>query len=169
MTLLGPEPMGGGIVAKVYSDLRTASRIPAQRPITLRSFENEPIDALVEDLSRSGFAMSTIADLELGSEIGLSIGGVLRRRVRVVRRVGLAYGCEFLSPLSDLEVKSAFLAGDVIAPVFASDDALLRPKNGSEQAAGPKLSVLARAYVIGGMIVALWMALYFVVRRSSAL
>lgn len=167
MTLLGPEPEGRGIAARVYPDHRSASRIAAQRRITLRPPGNEPIDAVVEDLSRSGFAMSTVASLAIGSVVGLSLSGVVRRRVRVVRRVGLAYGCEFLSPLSEMEVNAALLSGDVIAPDFAAEGAFLQGEEALPRAAGRKLSYLARAYVLGALVLSLWMALILIVRLVS--
>lgn len=165
MTLLESEPEGHGIAARVYPDLRSASRIAAQRPITLRPPGNEPIDAMVEDLSRSGFAMSTVASLAVGSIVGLSLSGVVRRRVRVVRRVGLAYGCEFLSPLSEMEITAALHSGDVVVPDFALDGAIPDGDQCVPRASVRKLSYLARAYILGALVTSLWIALIFVVRR----
>jgi hypothetical protein len=164
MTLLRAEPMGPVIPAKIQPDLRAASRIVAQRAITLRSFGNEPIDAVVEDLSRTGFAMSTVADIAIGSIIGLSLRGTVQRRVKVVRRVGLAYGCEFLAPLSELEVNAALVSGEVIAPAF-SENIGLKTHGGLHRTNVRKLSYLTRAYILGALILFLWMTLIFVGRR----
>ena len=165
MTLLGSEPEGHGIAARVYPDSRSASRVAAQRRITLRPPGNEPVDAVVEDLSRSGFAMSTVASLAIGSVVGLSLSGVVRRRVRVVRRVGLAYGCEFLSPLSEMELKAALLSGDVIATNFGTEYAFPSGDDGLPRTSGRKLSHLARAYILGTVVISLWIALILVGRR----
>lgn len=167
MTLLGPEPEARGIAARVYPEKRNASRIATQRRITLRPPGNEPVDAVVEDLSSAGFAMSTIASLAIGSVVGLSLSGIVKRRVRVVRRVGLAYGCEFLSPLSEMEVNAALLSGEVVAPDFAADGAFLKGEEALPRVAVRKLSYLARAYILGALVILLWAALILVVRRVS--
>lgn len=157
MTILDRENSGLRLAAQVYLDNRAAPRVPTERPVTLRTEREEPIDALIEDLSLSGFGMSTLADLPIGSIVGLSIGGALRRRVKIVRRAGLAYGCEFLTPLSDLEVGSALRAGDVVAANFVEEraaEAMSRP-------AGRKLSYLAKLYILVGMLAALWAILIY--------
>jgi len=154
MTILDRENSGLRLTAQVYLDSRAAPRLQADRPVTIRTDREEPIDALIEDLSLSGFGMSTLADLPVGSIVGLSIGGALRRRVKIVRRTGLAYGCEFLTPLSDLEVSSALRAGDVVAASFVAE-----PRGDKAAAAKPggrKLSFLARLYVLVGTLTALW-------------
>ena len=153
------------LAAQIHPEGRAAQRIAAERPITLRSPKNEPIEAVVEDLSRSGFAMSTIADLKIGSVVGLSVAGVLRRRVRVVRRIGLVYGCEFLTPLSDLEVNAALRSGDVVAPEFMSDRNGVGEIYGSPRVPGRKLSYLSRAYILGGLIMSLWAVVIVVAWR----
>ena len=167
MTLVDSETANHGIAAKIYADLRTDARFSARRPITLRTFKNEPIDAVVEDLSRGGFAVSTLANIELGATIGLSVGGVFRRKVRVVRRVGLVYGCEFLSPLSDSQVKAALRSGDIVLPEFVRDTASPDSHEGQQQSAGINLSFRSKAYIVGGLISSLWMILVLVLRHAS--
>ncbi|MEG3123340.1 PilZ domain-containing protein [Sphingomonas sp. GB1N7] len=152
MTILDRETSGLRLTAQVYLDNRTAPRMPAERQVTLRTEREEPVDAMIEDLSLSGFGMSTLADLPIGSVVGLSIGGALRRRVKIVRRVGLAYGCEFLTPLSDLEVNSALRAGDVVEANF-----LTGPHDESAtRSSTRKLSYLAKLYILIGLLAALW-------------
>jgi hypothetical protein len=165
MTLLGVEPASPRLAARLYPENRGAPRAPAIRPITLRTARNKPIDAMVENLSRSGFAMSTTADLGIGTVIGLSIGGALRRRVRIVRRIGLAYGCEFLSPLSDLEVGAALRSGDVVAAHFFSDTNALQQASASGRSETRKLSHLAKAYILGALLISLWATLITLVWR----
>lgn len=157
MTILDREASGLRLAAQVYLDNRAAPRVATDRQITLRTEREEPIDALIEDLSLSGFGMSTLADLPIGSVVGLSIGGALRRRVKIVRRVGLAYGCEFLTPLSDLEVSSALRAGDVVAANFVAEPS----SDFSARRSGRKLSYLAKLYVLVGLLTALWAILIY--------
>jgi hypothetical protein len=159
MTTLGQELPDTRLSARLYTEMRNAPRVPGGRSVTLRSATHEPIDALIEDLSRSGFGMSALADLKIGSVVGLSVGGALRRRVRIVRRAGLAYGCEFLTPLSDLEVSAALRSGDVVTANFLADD-IDRPEEISRTPMR-KLSYLARLYVLLGLMISLWGALIY--------
>ena len=144
------------LAAQVYIDNRGFERLRADRHVTLRGARQEPMDALIEDLSLSGFGMSTLADLPVGSIVGLSIGGALRRRVKIVRRAGLAYGCEFLTPLSDLEVSAALRAGDIVEANFVAEQ---RTDPARDQTR--KLSYLAKLYVLIGLIGSLWAALIY--------
>ena len=150
--------------ARLYPDMRNAPRTPGSRAVTLRTVAHEPIDALIEDLSRSGFGMSALADLKIGSVVGLSVGGALRRRVRIVRRAGLAYGCEFLTPLSDLEVSAALRSGDVVAANFLTDE-MVRPDESPAKTQMRKLSYLARLYVLLGLMISLWGILIYAAWR----
>ncbi|MDB5584379.1 MAG: hypothetical protein JWR80_9555 [Bradyrhizobium sp.] len=165
MSMLSEEPISPRLAARLYPENRGAARSKTERPVTLRAARNVPVDAMVENLSRTGFAMSTIADLGIGSVIGLSVGGALRRRVRIVRRVGFAYGCEFLSPLSDLEVSAALRSGDVVAADFLSDAATSAAPSGFDKTQTRKLSYLARAYILGGLMISLWAILIALVWR----
>ena len=152
MTILDREHSGSRLAAQVYLDSRAAPRLQADRQVTLRTDREEPVDALIEDLSLTGFGMSTMADLPVGSVVGLSIGGALRRRVKIVRRAGLAYGCEFLTPLSDMEVSSALRSGDVVAANFLTEPRLDK----ATKPAGRRLSYLAKLYVLVGILITLW-------------
>jgi hypothetical protein len=109
--------------------------------------------------------MSTIANLAIGSIVGLSVGGAVRRRVKVVRRAGLAYGCEFLSPLSEMEVKAALLSGDVVAADFAFEGASSGEGQAFPSVPARKLSYLSRAYILGTLVMSLWIALIYIGRR----
>lgn len=150
--------------ARLYTDMRNAPRVSGGRPVTLRSAAHEPMDALIENLSRSGFGMSALADLKVGSVVGLSVGGALRRRVRIVRRTGLAYGCEFLTPLSDLEVSAALRSCDVVKANFLTEE-VERPDGSSARTPMRKLSYLARLYVLLGLMISLWGMLIYAAWR----
>jgi len=73
--------------------------------------------------------------------------------------MGLAYGCEFLSPLSDLEVSAALRSGDVVAADFLSDAAGSNDASAPGRSQARKLSYLARAYVLGALLISLWATL----------
>lgn len=165
ISMLEEEAVGTRLIARLHPENRRSPRAAADRAVTLRRSNDEPLDALVENLSRSGFAMSTVADLGIGTVIGLSFGGALRRRVRIVRRIGLAYGCEFLAPLSDLEVSAALRSGDVVVADFVPDPDRAEEAGGSARAKARKLSYLARAYILGALLVSLWAVLITLVWR----
>lgn len=139
--------------AQLYPENRSASRMIIDRPVTLRPDDNRPIDAVIENLSRTGFGMVSSANLAIGAVVGLSVAGAPRRNVKIVRRTGLAYGCEFISPLSDLELSAALQSQEVVSANFISGD----PKvSHASRGSSRKFSYLARAYILVGLVIVLW-------------
>ncbi|RYX81324.1 PilZ domain-containing protein [bacterium] len=61
-------------------------------------------DVSVRDLSSTGLSMSWTFGLSLGDVITLKIDGLGRREATIVRNAGPSMGCEFLSPLTELEL-----------------------------------------------------------------
>lgn len=101
-----------GLAAHLYQDARWAERHQVERDATLRDPAWSPIDAVVEDLSETGFRVIAAADIAVGAEIGLGLSGIGTREARVVRRAGTLYGCEFLVPLTAEQLKAALAAPD---------------------------------------------------------
>ena len=158
---MSSRPLIDGILevrlqAQLYPENRTSSRMITDRPVTLRPDDNSPIDAVIENLSRTGFGMVSSANLAIGAVVGLSVAGAPRRNVKIVRRTGLAYGCEFISPLSDLEFSAALQSQPVVSANFISgnDTAVSIPH--ASRGTDRKLSYLARAYILAGLVTVLW-------------
>lgn len=139
------------MAATLSSTGRVAQRIPAARPATLRDAFRQPIDIFIENLSVVGFGMSTMADLPLGSLVSLQLAGIERRDARVVRRLGLSYGCEFIVPLDAWELTGALDASAVLNGQFPAEDGMAR-------AGRPTLRFhpLKRAAVLLSVNLALW-------------
>lgn len=112
-----------GIVAQLYRDARWAARRKVEIEATLRDPDWSPADAVVEDLSASGFRVVVAADLAEGAEVSLGIAGIGLRHARVVRRTEDGYGCEFLIPLTEAQVQAALQArpADPVALPPAAD------------------------------------------------
>jgi hypothetical protein len=87
---------------------------------TLRDEERQPIDVSIEDLSRTGFLMSSASVLPLASIIGIGIAGIAKRDARIVRRAPSGYGCEFLVPITDADIAAAQIAETVVQGAFDS-------------------------------------------------
>lgn len=101
---------------------RSTLRIPTARPATLRDAQRQPIDIFIENLSVDGFGMSTTTSLSRGERVSLQLAGIEPREARVVRRLGLSYGCEFVTPLDPRELASALEAGIVLNGQFTTQD-----------------------------------------------
>lgn len=145
------------LIAQLYTDGRGAERVSAGRGATLRDSGQRPIDIVIEDLSATGFGISTAEDIPVGSILNLRLAGISKRDVRVVRRFGLNYGCEFAPPLDERELDLALSAGSVVDASFAiSELAPLLPLD-------TKLSPPLRAGVLFGTIAALWLTIIFAV------
>ena len=148
------------LVAQLYrEDARKAKRKFAGREATLRDAVERPIDIVVEDLSIGGFGMSTTEDLPVGCVLNLRLPGIGKRKVRVVRRFGLNYGCEFAQSLSDAELGGALNGGSVVTGSFMSPEgstSVLRARDA-------KLTTPLRVGVLGGMVGVLWLAILLAV------
>lgn len=95
------------IIAQLYRDARWAARRKVEIEATLRDPDWSPADAVVEDLSASGFRVTIAAEFPEGAEVSLGIAGIGLRHARIVRRTENGYGCEFLIPLTEAQVRRA--------------------------------------------------------------
>lgn len=153
------------LTATLYPDNRSAKRLALGRDATLRNTARRPVDVLIQELSATGFGMSTNVDFAVGSIVSLRLAGVIKRKVRVVRRVGTLYGCEFLVPLNDSDVSFASKASAVAAGNFgsgATEDGSIGVI--SEPSDYYKLPLLARAAIVFGAIIFLWGLIITIVR-----
>lgn len=139
---------------------RAALRIPAARPATLRNAERQPIDIFIENLSVVGFGMSTTADLSIGTFVSLQLAGIGRRDVRIVRRLGLSYGCEFVVPLDACELACAVGAGAVLSGRFGSEE-----NSASGRSASTRFHPLGRMAVLLMVNLVLWSTIVWGVRE----
>ncbi|MET0309210.1 MAG: PilZ domain-containing protein [Sphingomonas sp.] len=101
------------LAAHLYRDARWAERHQLERDATLRDPNWAPIDAMVDDLSETGFRVTTLTAFEVGAEIGLGLSGIGTRQARIVRRAEYSYGCEFLTSLTAEELHAARNASPV--------------------------------------------------------
>jgi len=81
---------------------------------TLRGVEGEPIDVLIYELSLTGFRMETPAALDLEESVWICIGGTQVNAALVARRGPTGYGCEFVTPITMAQLKSALNPGKII-------------------------------------------------------
>jgi len=99
------------LIARVYrsdpDERRGAVRYPIEVGATLRGPEGEPIDALIYDLSLTGFRMETSAALDQDEDISIGIAGTRVNAAVVARRGPTGYGCEFVTPITLFQLKSA--------------------------------------------------------------
>jgi len=98
------------IAAQLYQGGREAERHRVEFDATLRDPASLPIDVVIEDLSTGGFRVVTDTILPLAVEIGLGLAGIGTHRARIVWRGDGIYGCEFLTPLKDDDLRLALSA-----------------------------------------------------------
>ena len=92
-------------------DRRGALRFSTDMASTLRGRDGRPLDVIIADFSRTGFRFFVEEEIVFPAgtlvSIGLSAAG--SRPARVLRADGSgAYGCEFLTPLDDADLRLAF-------------------------------------------------------------
>lgn len=99
------------LIARVYrsdpEERRGAVRYLMEVGATLRSVEGVPIDVLIYDLSLTGFRMETSAALDPDEPISVGIAGTRVNAAVVTRRGPNGYGCEFVTPITIFQLKSA--------------------------------------------------------------
>jgi hypothetical protein len=98
------------IAAQLYQGGREAERHRVEFDATLRDPTFLPLDVVIEDLSTGGFRVVTDTILPLAAEIGLGLAGIGTHRARIVWRGDGIYGCEFLAPLKDDDLRLALSA-----------------------------------------------------------
>ena len=151
---------GMAIAAQLYQDGREAERHSVEFDATLRDPAFLPLDVVVEDLSTGGFRVVTDTDLPLAAEIGLGVAGIGTHGARVVWRGEGIYGCEFLIPLKDDELRMALSAPSfepLVMPSPAPRNAA--PEAGDEQQQREQrsgLSLRSRLYSIIAAAIAAW-------------
>ncbi|WP_448663337.1 PilZ domain-containing protein [Sphingomonas sp. CJ20] len=97
-------------------DQRGAIRFTVSSDTTLRGADGQPIDVVVENLSRTGFLFLSDTEIPAGSLVAIGLSGAGAREAQVVWRDGNRHGCEFLVPLPQSAMAKAFKGrDDVIA------------------------------------------------------
>ena len=149
------------LAAQLYQNGREAERHRVEFDATLRDPAFLPLDVVIEDLSTGGFRVVTDANLPLAAEIGLGLAGIGTHRARIVWRSDGIYGCEFLTPLKDDDLRTALSAPSsepLVLPSPAPGYTL--PQADQEQWRDEQsgLSLRGRLYSIIGAAIVAWLA-----------
>jgi hypothetical protein len=155
-----------GIAARLYQDGRWAERHPVELEATLRDSDWAPVDVTIEDLSHGGFRVVAGADLSVGDTIALGIAGIGTREAKVVWGTAGIYGCEFATPLSDADLRTA-VSGPSATPIAFPKTPLPSPQltppmveGWDAPASEEKYSVRTRLAIIVGSAVIAWMLVF---------
>jgi hypothetical protein len=149
------------LAAHLYRDARWAERHQLERDATLRDPNWAPVDAMVDDLSETGFRVTTLTAFEIGAEIGLGLSGIGTRQARIVRRAEYTYGCEFLTPLTAEELQAALNASPAEPIALPQAEAPpAQPRDyGAQEEHPDRLPLGVRAVTIAVGAILAWLAL----------
>lgn len=152
------------ITAQIISDDRSSERFQAGLNATLRDQVTRPHDVIIEDLSLTGFRLSSGPVMTLASEASIGFAGIGVHQARVTRQEGDVYGCEFVTPITQAMLTRALTAGPMAPIAFptASEPSLLDhvPEPYVEPYSGrTKMAVAVVAAATGWTVAA---GLYFV-------
>lgn len=95
------------IILSDRNDRWRSPRRPLSLDATLRAGSGTPLDVRIYDLSVSGFLMEAEAELEIGNEIHIGIGGIGVSSARVIRTAGNLFGCEFRRAIASQDLVAA--------------------------------------------------------------
>jgi len=141
--------------ATLVPDGRTAERQQTDLRATARGSDGQPGDVTVFDLSLSGFRISAVAGLFIGSTLTLGLSGVGVRRALVIREAGEALGCAFEQALTYEELHGA-LAGDTVVQVDFVPAGHVDADGGEEERSWsilPVVLVAATAWGLAGLFI----------------
>jgi hypothetical protein len=149
------------LAAQLYQKGREAERHRVEFDATLRDPAFVPLDVVVEDLSTGGFRIVTSTTLPLAAEIGLGLAGIGTHRARIVWRSEGVYGCEFLTPLKDDELRTALSAPSsepLVLPTSTPRDFASETENEQLRDEQSGLSLRGRLYSIIAAAIVAWLA-----------
>lgn len=136
-------------------DRRRSHRRSIGRATTLRDPAHQPVDVLVRNLSADGFAVDTDHFIDINDTISIGLIGIGSATARVVRRTSAGYGCAWLRPLGEEELRRAFSETTVTDGTFPSF--LLRADSGSDP--DDRFRRPVRGIVLAGSALACWAAI----------
>jgi len=164
------NPQFKPIQARIWNSNRWHERTSVQRRTTLRDEGGTASDVILEDLSLTGFRMSSTDTVVPGQSILVGLEGVGVRAAKVVWSKDDAAGCEFDNPISRSEMDATMNASVVIANAFAFTKAPAE-EDAPELAPQPGLSrrrrcaiILLAATACWGTFIALGMMIRMLVR-----
>ncbi len=99
-----------------------------QRRTTLRDAEGKPTDVVLENLSLTGFRMSSTEPLASGQSIMIGLEGVGVRSAKVVWVDDDVAGCEFDHPITDAEMDGTIHANVIVENRFGSSEPSAEPQ-----------------------------------------
>ena len=157
------------LAAKLYRlDNRQSDRLSVEVDATVRGASAKPMDAVVTDLSETGFCAAIDQELPIGAEISIGLAGVGVIEACVVRSVGESYGCRFLVPLTSAAIARATSVQTIVAFPNAPRDFTVTPAAGALQNRGDKLPGWMSLGIIAGSSVLLWSGIIAGVRVAIA-
>lgn len=93
-------------------DSRRSRRLLANRLDALLIGNDRRFDIIIHNMSETGFLAEFSSDLKPGDIVGLQLARIGFVQARVVRKLGLGHGCEFLEPVS-AEIVEETIGGSV--------------------------------------------------------
>ncbi len=133
------------------SNRRKRDRRDVRLGATIRDSDARPLDAVVHDLSATGFLVQSSDALRIGSVVRIGLSGIGSSAARVLwKRDGLC-GCAFIEPISEADIETALHARTVTEVDFSAGS---MPAAAPAPAPSRKIAMLA----VLGLSVLLWAA-----------
>jgi hypothetical protein len=163
-----PNALPSPIHTLMWNADRSSTRRKVGKGSTLRGEDGAPRDVVLEDLSLSGFRISGHDRLSPGDEIAVGLAGVGVREATVIWSDDRGAGCEFLKPITPVDVDNTLSANTVVRGDFTWSRNIGQT-NSAEQSAPRRLSYRRRLAIIGVGAVGTWAILIEAARLAMSL
>jgi hypothetical protein len=137
-------------------DRRGGDRLPTSLDATLRDPAARPLDAVVYDLSPTGFRVEVGETLPIGSVVRIGFSGIGSHPARVVWGLDGMYGCAFRGRISATDIERAIVAAPVVPARFPG---AMDPWTAVPEPEVRKWPAAARLTVMIGTSALLWFAI----------
>ncbi len=152
------------VTARLYQDDRKENRQSVKLDGTLRDPDDTPFDVTIHNLSMGGFRVPAVTMLAPQGLVSLGLAGVGMRQARVVRVTDGHYGCEFLAPLSQTELRLAIDAASAPParlPVYAPTGTDTPDDIAGQLTSPVRMAVIIALGLLGWIpILSIWFAIF---------
>jgi len=143
------------------AERRAFPRRTVDQASTVRGDDDLPVEAVLRDVSATGFSIRSDAPLAVGTRVRVGLPGVGQVKAKVRWATDSAYGCEFARLLLPTQLSAAFASDTVVDGRFPT---ILLPAHEFAEPQIEKWPAAIRFGMMIGVSCALWAGIWLAFR-----